>query len=105
MSLKQQQLGKTLWSFPTGSPIHSLYLAPLNAVSNTENATDISSTFLSRYMDYSEPTPLDDQVKIKRLLIISYTFLDISNFIWHIFSLNAESYYGGVAEEDANCNG
>lgn len=66
ISLKQQ-LGKTIWSFSTGSPIHSLYLAPLNAVNDTENATDISSTFLSRYMDYSEPTPLDDQVKIKRL--------------------------------------
>lgn len=40
--LKQQSPAQTIWSFSTGSPMHSLYQAPLSANNNTENPTEIS---------------------------------------------------------------
>ncbi|KAL1225547.1 Serine/threonine-protein kinase/endoribonuclease IRE1a [Cardamine amara subsp. amara] len=110
VSLKQQ-LGKTIWSFSTGSPIYSLYLAPLNDVNNTENATDITSTFVSRYMDYSEPTPLDDQkvtmeelmkkmpivmddgVTLESKTTIAFLVDGISGRLVHVYKSNGDDNY------------
>ncbi|CAN8271260.1 unnamed protein product [Cochlearia groenlandica] len=48
---------KPIWSFSTGSPIHSSYQAPLSVVNNTKNSTEISSrAFVVEYIGNSEVT-------------------------------------------------
>lgn len=61
VSLIMHPSNKPIWSFSSGSPIHSSYQAPLSVVNNTENATEISKAFVVEYIDnYSEVTPTDD---------------------------------------------
>lgn len=63
--LIRQPIKKPIWSFSTGSPIHSSYQAPLSAENNTENATELSSRALVvEYMDNSKPTTVDDRYTI-----------------------------------------
>uniref|UniRef100_A0A1J3D3U9 non-specific serine/threonine protein kinase n=1 Tax=Noccaea caerulescens TaxID=107243 RepID=A0A1J3D3U9_NOCCA len=56
VSLIMQSTEKPIWSFSSGSPIHSSYQAPPSAVNKTENATETSSAFIVEYMDKSEAT-------------------------------------------------
>lgn len=53
VSLIMQPSRKPIWSFSSGSPIHSSYQAPLlNVVNNTGNATEIiSKAFVVEYID------------------------------------------------------
>lgn len=60
VSLIMQSTEKPIWSFSSGSPIHSSYQAPPSAVNNTENATETSSAFIVEYMDKSEAATTAD---------------------------------------------
>ncbi|XP_010467524.1 PREDICTED: serine/threonine-protein kinase/endoribonuclease IRE1a [Camelina sativa] len=60
VSLKQQASKQTIWSFSTGSPLYSLYQAPLGANNNTENATEISRPLIIvDYVDSSTAATVD----------------------------------------------
>ncbi|CAN6982885.1 unnamed protein product [Brassica oleracea var. botrytis] len=60
VSLIMHPSNKPIWSFSSGSPIHSSYQAPLSVVNNTDNATEISKAFVVEYIDNSEVTTVDD---------------------------------------------
>ncbi|KAJ0265379.1 Serine/threonine-protein kinase/endoribonuclease IRE1a [Hirschfeldia incana] len=63
VSLIMQPSRKPIWSFSSGSPIHSSYQAPLlSVVNNTGNATEIiSKAFVVEYIDNnSDVTMVDD---------------------------------------------
>ncbi|CAH8389216.1 unnamed protein product [Eruca vesicaria subsp. sativa] len=60
VSLLMHPSRKPIWSFSSGSPLHSSYQAPLSVVNNTGNATEISKAFVVEYIDNSDVTMVDD---------------------------------------------
>ncbi|KAJ0241909.1 Serine/threonine-protein kinase/endoribonuclease IRE1a [Hirschfeldia incana] len=62
VSLIMHPSNKPIWSFSSGSPIHSSYQAPLSVVNNTDNnATELSKAFVVEYIDTkAEVATVDD---------------------------------------------
>ncbi|KAJ4897073.1 Serine/threonine-protein kinase/endoribonuclease IRE1a [Raphanus sativus] len=70
VSLIMHPSNKPIWSFSSGSPIHSSYQAPLTVVNNTDNATELSKPFVIEYIENSEvvTTADDDDVYTRKTM-------------------------------------
>ncbi|XP_010548202.1 PREDICTED: serine/threonine-protein kinase/endoribonuclease IRE1a [Tarenaya hassleriana] len=55
------QSGNVIWSFGSGRPIQSSYVAPLTAENNRDNAPEIGSSFVLEYLDESEANMVDER--------------------------------------------
>lgn len=89
--LKQQSPEQTIWSFSTGSPTQSPYLAPLSAVNNTQNATEMHK--------------VHDGVTLESKTTTAYLVDGVSGRLIHVYkSVHDENYTNAMVKPTSTEN-